>query len=191
MFAPTYFAPTYFPGDYFAPGAPVVVPDVPLKYFVPDYFASDYFAGTYFANGGVTIVAGYPDGLPEAIGRAVEAAGLTCWADAKPRGVANPALIVKIPTGVLWTSDDVADVYTLRPTLTVMASTKAEADSLGETVLDAIRGTTFAYGSGGEVKTYPMVLQGRKRSKDEVETINGERVFRDVTEWMIREIRPR
>lgn len=198
MFAPTYFAPTYFPGRYFPTGASGVVPDVPLKYFPGDYFPRTYFPGDYFPVGSTSISTGYPAGLPEAVGRLIESipalasAGLAaCWTDSKPRGAANPCLVLKCPTGTLWITDDVHDVHTLRPTLTVMASTKAEADSLGELVCSTVRGSTLVYGSEGEIKTYPFMLQARKRSKDEAETVGGDRVFRDVSEWMVREIRPR
>lgn len=167
--------------------APEVTPTYPLAW--------PFLARRLGPFGGITPT--YPLGLPEAIGDLVEASsaivgsGLAVWADSKPRGEPNPALIVKCPSGVLWISDDISDVLTVRPTTTVMASTKAQADSLGELVIRELRGATLAYGDEGEIKTYPLVLQGRKRARDEAETINGEPVFRDVAEWYAREIRPR
>lgn len=197
MFVPSYFAPTFFPPAYFASGESAAPPSgVVLKYFVADHFAPTYFAPTYFPGGATSIVSGYPDGMFEAIhdlllaSAALSAAGLTCWSDSKPPRTANPSLVVKCPSGTLWTSDDVCNVYTLSPTLTLMASTKAEADALGETVYNAVRGATLAYGAEGEIKTYPFLLRNRRRAKAEGETVGGQLVYRDVTEWQVREIRP-
>lgn len=154
--------------------------------------------GQTLVTGGLRVVSvDYPIGIFEAVASklasipAIVSAGLSCWADSKPRGVDDPTLIFKCPSGSLWISDDVSNVYTLRPTLTLMAGTRAEADELGEIVFAAMRGATLAYGSEGRYQTYPWVLQDRRRAKADGETVAGRLVFRDVTDWLVREIRPR
>lgn len=200
MFASTYFAATFFPSEYFASGASAAPPPgVALKYFTKEYFAPTYFAPTYFPGAAYTVITTTLNGFFDAVSAycasnsLIQAAGFSgIYADSKPRGLANPALVVLCSSGSLWISDDIHLVYTLRPTFEVMASTKAEAERLAEAVvIPALKNATLAYGTGNAIRTYPFILRDQRKSKDSGETINGERVFRSQVDFEVREIRPR
>lgn len=200
MYPPKYFPGTYFPRRYFPAGGLAIVPitGVALKYFTPDFYAPSYFAGSYFPNGATSLVSGYPEDLFEAIARffasstAIQAAGFTgIWADAKPRGEANPALIVKVPDGSRYTSDSTTHWFRLAPSVTIQAETRAESARLGELAFAALKNATFVYGPVGEFKTGPLWLKNQRRAKDQVETVNGQNVFRHVLDFECFEFRPR
>lgn len=139
-----------------------------------------------------------PVDLFEAVGRfylasvELQAAGFTgLWADQKPRGEANPVLILKIPDVSKFAGDSDTHWNRIAPSLIVLAETKASADSLVETVIAAFKNQTFVYGLSGEIKTGNWWLRSQRRAKDQGETVGGQKVFRASAEFEGFELRPR
>lgn len=199
MFAPTYFAPTYFAGDYFATGQSAAPPvGVALKYFPKEYFAPTFFAPSYFPGATFGVVTTTSTGIFEAVAQFIagstqlQAVGFAgFWADQKPRGEPNPAIVFKVPDAAKVTSDSDTIWSRLSPSLHVLAPTKDSADSLVEQVVAIFKNQTFAYGPSGSVLTGPWWLRNLRRAKDQGETAGGEKVFRAVADFECFEFRPR
>ena len=140
----------------------------------------------------------FPDDLPQAIGEfitgnaALGSSGLSVWADAKPRGVDLPVLLVKVPDGVRFAGDIDTDWLRLNPSLHVLASGKVESARLGAIVEASLKGQTFQYRADGAIRTGQLWIKNIRRARETAEVISGnEKAFRHVIEFECFEFRPK